>query len=147
MQAQRADNSVDAEFIGNKSLVKKVIEEQTIPRIDQQFTVDGAQPLELIRTKSWSYATMNLMAWCKLAVIADRVNIDLWHRETMDGKGIRRCVEWFMPYLLKEKVWNFEQIEPANNDNIFTILKITSAKYDNQFFQKVMKLYIWNPYF
>ncbi len=43
-------------FIGDKALAQKVIKEQTVSRIDQHFTVDGAQPLELIRTKSWGYS-------------------------------------------------------------------------------------------
>jgi len=35
---------------------------------------------------------MNLVGWCKLAVIADQVGIDLWHTETKDGRhtnGVR----------------------------------------------------------
>jgi hypothetical protein len=35
---------------------KKVIKEQTIPPIDQRFAVDGAEPVELIRTRLWNIA-------------------------------------------------------------------------------------------
>lgn len=90
-------------FTGDTALAQKVIKDQTIPRIDQQFTVEGAQPLELARTKSWGYSTMNLLGWCKLAVVAGRVEIDLWHTETNDGKGIRKVFEWLLPYVIKEK--------------------------------------------
>ncbi|MDB5192670.1 MAG: hypothetical protein JWQ96_2233 [Segetibacter sp.] len=127
-------------FTGDKALAQKVIKEQTIPRIDQQFTVDGAQPLELIRTKSWGYSTMNLVGWCKLAVIADKVNIDLWNTTTMDGKGIKRVFEWFTPYMLKEKTWKYEQIEPIGYSSILTIYKLANNKYSNAF-QKVINGY------
>lgn len=128
-------------FTGDNDLAKKVIETQTIPRIDQQFTIDGAEPLELIRTKSWGYATMNLMGWCKLAVIADRINIDLWHQQTLDGKGMKKVFEWFRPYLLKEKKWNYEQIEPITYGAILTLYKLAAAHYPDEDFQKILALY------
>ncbi|MBA2760965.1 MAG: alginate lyase family protein [Segetibacter sp.] len=120
-------------FIGDKALAQKVIKEQTIARIDQQLTVDGAQPLELVRTKSWGYSIMNLVGWCKLAVIADKISIDLWNTTTVDGKGIRRVFEWFTPYVLKEKTWKYEQIEPFSYDNILTIYSLANSKYANAF--------------
>lgn len=124
-------------FTGDRSLAQKVIKEQTIPRIDQQFTVDGAEPLELIRTKSWSYSVMNLVGWCKLAVIADRVNIDLWHAETIDGKGIRRVLEWFMPYTIQEKTWKYEQIEPMSFNTITMLFDIAARRYPGSTFEKI----------
>ncbi len=120
-------------FIGDKALAQKVIKEQTIARIDQQLTVDGAQPLELVRTKSWGYSIMNLVGWCKLAVIADKISIDLWNTTTVDGKGIRRMFEWFTPHVLKEKTWKYEQIEPFSYDNILTIYSLANSKYPNAF--------------
>jgi hypothetical protein len=127
-------------FTGQKSLARKVIKEYTIPRIDQQFTVEGAQPLELIRTKSWNYSTMNLVGWCKLAIIADHVNVDLWNTTTMDGKGIKRVFEWFTPYMLKEKTWKYEQIEPFQYHNILQIFDLANFKYRNAF-QNVLGQY------
>ncbi len=127
-------------FTGQKSLAQKVIREYTIPRIDQQFTVEGAQPLELIRTKSWNYSTMNLAGWCKLAIIADHVNVDLWNTTTMDGKGIKRAFEWFTPYMLKEKIWKYEQIEPVQYNNIIQIFDLANVKYKNAF-QNVLSQY------
>jgi hypothetical protein len=122
-------------FIGDKALAQKVIKEQTIPRIDQQFTVDGAQPLELIRTKSWGYSTMNLAGWCKLSVIADKLSVDLWNTTTLDGKGIKRAFEWFTPYILKEKTWKYEQIEPITYNTILTLYSLANTKYPNAFEQ------------
>lgn len=116
-------------FTGNKSLAIKVINEFTIPRIDQQFTVDGAQPLELIRTRSWSYANMNLYAWCRLAIIADHLGIDLWNKQTIDGKGIERAVVWCLPYALKQKEWRYDQIVAFDYDNFSRTLYLAGKKY------------------
>jgi hypothetical protein len=127
-------------FNSDKALVQKVIKEQTIPRINQQFTVEGSEPLELVRTKSWGYSTMNLVGWCKLATIAERINIDLWHNKTNDGKGIQQVFEWFKPYMLKRKTWNYEQIEPFGYNSILTIYSLANTKYSNAF-QEVLNQY------
>jgi hypothetical protein len=127
-------------FNGDKALAQKVIKEQTIPRIDKQFAVDGSEPLELVRTKSWGYSTMNLVGWCKLATIAERVNIDLWNTKTKDGKGIQQVFEWFKPYMLKQKTWNYEQIEPFGYNSILTIYSLANTKYSHAF-QQVLNQY------
>ena len=128
-------------FTGDTSLAKKVIMEQTIPRIDQQFTVEGAEPLELVRTKSWGYSTMNLVGWVKLAILADRVGIDLWHKETTDGKGIKKVLDWFIPYMLKQKSWNYEQIEPMNYNFILTVYRKAVVQYPGNAYGKIIALY------
>lgn len=80
-------------FIGDKETAIQLLQNTTIPRIEKQFTTEGAQPLELSRTKSWDYVNMNLYAWCQLAILAKHVDIDLWHKQTPDGKGIKAAVK------------------------------------------------------
>ena len=116
-------------FTDNKVLAEKVINEFTFPRIDQQFTTDGLQPLELVRTRSWDYSTMNLNAWCKLAIIAEHLNIDLWHKQTLDGKGIKGAIIWLMPYALKQKTWNYPEIGKFEYENFKQIVHAAQSKY------------------
>jgi hypothetical protein len=127
-------------FSGDEKLAREVIQNRTISRIDTQFTVDGRQPLELERTKSWSYSNMNLMGWCKLAVLADRLNIDLWHTEK-DGRGIKKCIALLTPYLLKQKQWAYKQIEPMSNDDLLMICNLAKDKYHDIDFQKIFTTY------
>jgi hypothetical protein len=127
-------------FTGNEKLAKEVIQTRTIARIDTQFTADGRQPLELERTRSWSYTNMNLTGWCMLATLADRVNIDLWHTEKQ-GRGIKKCIEWIMPYLLKQKDWQYKQIEPISYNEAVGICSLAEGKYREIDFQKVFKMY------
>ncbi|NCD71211.1 alginate lyase family protein [Mucilaginibacter agri] len=116
-------------FINNKQLAVKVIKEFTIPRIDQQFTTDGMQPLELVRTKSWDYSTMNLNAWCRLAIIADKLNMDLWHQQTLDGKGIKGAIAFLLPYALKQKEWTYPEIGKFDYGNMKHIMHAADGKY------------------
>jgi hypothetical protein len=128
-------------FTGKKTVAINTLLHSTFPRIDQQFTTDGAQPLELIRTKSWSYANMNLWAWCRLAVMAAELNIDLWHQQTLDGKGIQTAINWMMPYALKTKPWRFEQIEPFGYGTLKQIVHTAAAAYPPLSFDQFLKEY------
>jgi len=130
-----------AMFTGNNNLAKQVINTITIPRIDVQFTPEGAQPLELARTKSWDYTNMNLDAWCKLAVLSERLGIDLWQRKGKDGRGIEAAVKWLIPFASGEKPWTTEQIGPFEYGNMRFIMRKSSVQYKELDFSGVFKRY------
>jgi hypothetical protein len=128
-------------FTGDRNLAIKVINDFTIPRIDQQFTTDGLQPLELVRTRSWDYSNMNLYAWARLAIIADELNIDLWHKQTLDGKGIKGAILFLMPYALKQKPWNYPELGKLEYGNFSRTVHAAESKYPdipfNDFYNKI----------
>jgi hypothetical protein len=128
-------------FTGDDALATHTIQNSTIPRINIQFTTDGAQPLELTRTKSWGYANMNLWGWCRLAVMAKHLNIDLWHQQTPDGKGIKTAINWMMPFALKQKTWAHEQIEPFGYGTFKQIAHTAAPVYPDVSFKEFSAAY------
>ena len=90
-------------FTGDNKLAKQTLQQQSWPRIATQLQPDGAQSLELARTRPWNYAVMNLQGLMRLALLAPHVGLDLWHYTTPDGRSLRGAVEWFRPYLLGQK--------------------------------------------
>lgn len=127
-------------FTGDDQLARNVIQKRTIGRMDTQFTVEGKQPLELERTKSWGYSCMNLDGWCRLAILAGRLNIDLWHTER-EGRGIKACITWMMPFLLKQKEWGYKQIEPIGYGEALSICAMAKNQYTDIDFEKAFSLY------
>ncbi len=127
-------------FCGEDNVAREAIQNRTIARMDVQFTTDGKQPLELERTKSWGYSNMNLSGWCMLATLADHLDIDLWHTEK-DGRGIKKCIEWLMPYILKQKVWPYKQIEPMGYSEMLDICSLAEGKYPDVDLKMVFKIY------
>ena len=97
-------------FIGDKKFALKHIRNYTLKRFADHFELDGSQPNELRRTNSKSYCEYNLNAWIELATYANHVDIDLWNHETADGRSIREAIDWFIPYILDEKEWAYQQI-------------------------------------
>jgi hypothetical protein len=65
-------------------------------RILQQFSPDGAQPLEMKRPDSAHYCLFNLQGWFDLATLARAHGIDLWNYETSDGRSLRKGFEWLV---------------------------------------------------
>lgn len=108
-------------------------------RLESQLKTDGSQPFELARTKSWNYANMNLDGYFIAARLAENSQIDLWHYQTKEGKNIKYAVDWLMPYLKKEKKWEYEQIQNIGFGETVRILKIASKKYSNPDYDTLAK--------
>ncbi|HEY0273943.1 MAG TPA: alginate lyase family protein [Chitinophaga sp.] len=120
-----------AVFTGQDSIARREIRETSIPRMAVQFSPDGRQPLELARTKSWSYSLFNLTAWTKLALLAQRQHIDLWAQQTAGGQGLEKCIRFLLPYAGKEQGWAYEQIEPFGQEGLRYIIFMAAPHYSN----------------
>jgi hypothetical protein len=117
-------------FTDQPELAKKQIEVAK-SRIQSQLQPDGSQPFELERTVSWGYTNMNLAGFFKIARLAENVRAKLWNYETTDGKGLQKSLQWLIPYLKNEKVWEFKQIKEKEYDDTLWLLKMASVKYAN----------------
>ena len=108
-------------------------------RLESQLKPDGSQPFELLRTKSWNYANMNLGGYFIAARLAENSQIDLWNYQTKEGKNIKSAVDWLMPYLKNEKKWEYEQIHNIGFGETVRILKIASKKYSDSNYDALAK--------
>jgi hypothetical protein len=125
-------------FLGKLDLAKSQID-TTKKRMLSQLKPDGSQPFELERTTSWGYVNMNLMGFFHNARLAEHLNIDLWNYQTADGKNLQKCVDWILPYLKKEKTWDYKQIKKIEYKETVNILKIAAKMYVNPAYDKLAK--------
>jgi hypothetical protein len=80
-------------------------------RIAKQIEPDGRQPLELTRTKSYSYSLYNLKALFTLAEFGPAVGEDLFAYRTRDGRSLRAALDYMAPYFKADKEWLGIQIK------------------------------------
>lgn len=97
-------------YLGELEQLKAVLEQAKTKRIASQIEPDGSQPQELARTKSFSYSTMNLSAFTKLAWFGQKVGVDLWNFKTSDGRSIKKAYEYLISYISTDKKWEYKQL-------------------------------------
>lgn len=125
-------------FTGQSEIVASEIEVFK-NRIESQIKTDGSQPFELERTKSWDYVNMNLDGYFLVAQLAENSAVNLWQYDTKEGKNIKNCVDWMLPYLKNEKKWEYEQIKNVSYAETVRILKLASQKYSNPVYDAMAK--------
>jgi len=125
-------------FTGQTELAKSIVEGAKQRRIAQQIKPDGSQPLELSRADSFGYSRFNLLALFDLATIGEHVDVDLWHFETPDGAGIRKALDFLVPYVADpEKPWPYENGKKSTRD-IVSLLWQAGAVYDDPHYRALV---------
>jgi hypothetical protein len=91
---------------------------------------DGTQPFELERATSLHYSMYNLLGLFQLATIGEHVGIDLWNYE-IHGVGLRKALDFIIPYALNEQTWPYEQVEPIIKDEFARLSCQAIQHYNN----------------
>ena len=111
---------------------RKVLGESLLLRLDAHITMEGKQPRELARTKSWSYSCFNLKNICKGAVMARSLGIDLWNHEGTDGRGsLRKAMLYLVPFLRNSESWPEKQITKFDSKEARVWLNDGAVVYDD----------------
>lgn len=125
-------------FIGDKEQAKNFLTE-TKKRLPVQLKENGEQPLELARTNAYGYSTMNLDGWFKIAMLGDKVGLDLW-RYSAEGKSLKKALDYLTPYALAEKAFTYSQISNYNKNDIYPLLLIAADKFNDKSYLEKAKL-------
>jgi len=116
-------------FVGEKDIADRVLHEAPKKRIQLRVEPDGRQPLELERTKSAGYSLMNLSGLFELARLGDASGADLWNFQTRDGRGIRKALDYLVPFATGERRWTGEQITEVKWTELVPELLVAADKY------------------
>jgi hypothetical protein len=119
-------------YVGDRELAKKVLEESKTKRLAAQIQPDGSLPLELARTKSYGYSQFDLEAFFALATLGEQVGVDLWRFETKDGRGIRKALDWLVPYATGEKKWTYKQLGKLSPAGMVPLLRRAAVAYKDK---------------
>ena len=96
-----------ASYINNIELLDYCRERYKTVLLPTQLATDGSFPLELKRTKPYSYSLFNLEAMVAICQILPTQNDNLWTFKTSDGRGIEKALQFMFPYIANKRTWPF----------------------------------------
>ena len=76
-----------------------------------QLAPNGSFPLELSRTKPYSYSLFNLDVMaiiCQIASVPRNPNDDLWRFQLPNGNSYKKAVEFMFPFIESKKRWPYK---------------------------------------
>jgi hypothetical protein len=126
-------------FLGDRQIVRLLLEECKTKRIARQIEPDGRQPLELRRTKAFDYSRVNIDALFALATLGNQVDVDLWHFETRDRRSIRKALDWLIPFATGEKKWEYEQISKLQGSSLVPLLRRAAVAYRDERYERILE--------
>lgn len=118
---------VFAAFVGRDDVVRRLLAELPERRIGPQVAPNGMPTFELNRTQSFHYSTFIVDMFCLLAKLGERYGVDLWSYESAHGGSIVKAMKWMLPYLQREKAWEFEQGWPYELEQGVSALAVWKA--------------------
>jgi len=124
-------------LVDRVSHAREILEAAKVKRIAVQIEPDGRQPLELARTNAWGYSTMNLDGLTQLAVLGDRVGVDLWGFQTADRRGIRTAIEYLAPFAFDGVKWPHAQISAFTPAALFPAVRRAALHYRDDAFDRL----------
>ena len=105
--AQVADFAL---FAGRADVAKDTLAQVGAKHATKQIADDGHQPLELVRTRSFHYSAFNLLAFCVLGDLGDRVGVDVWHASAR----VRNGIDFLTPYRDGTKAWPHPELKDVD---------------------------------
>ncbi|MGH9936357.1 MAG: alginate lyase family protein [Blastocatellia bacterium] len=132
-------------FIGAKELARATAEAARA-RIAWQVEPDGKQPQELQRTRAMGYSAFNLVALMTLAEAGKRAGVDLYGYRTMDGRGIRRALDYLAPYADATRGWPHQQINEMENArrDLAYLLRRASIAFREMKYEELLEKHLAN---
>lgn len=104
--------------------------------VPRQIAPDGSLPLELARTKPYSYSLFDMDVLCGIAQSLSTQTDDLWSFATPDGRGLRKLMQFMFPFIQDKSKWpyahdveHFDDFPVRNPALLFSGLAYHQQKY------------------
>jgi hypothetical protein len=127
-------------FLGKTNLATQILKDAREKRIAVQIEPDGRQPLELVRTKAWSYSIGNLAGLMSLAKLGEYAGVDLWSYQTADGRRICLALDYLTPFATGQKKWPHQQLGGWSAQGYAPLLRQATLRFPERYAQAAKKM-------
>ena len=102
-----AQVAVYASLVGDKEILVMCRDHFKSMLLPTQMADNGSLPLELERTKPYSYSLFNLDALAWLAWILPNTPDNLWQYSLPDGRGLMKGINFMIPFMKDKSKWPY----------------------------------------
>jgi hypothetical protein len=117
-------------YTGQLEIARAALE-RSRAAIGREFDPEGRQPRELARTRAWDYSIFNLTAFLNQAAMGDRLDIRLWNYQTHDGRGLRKGIEYLLPFATGVAHFPYKQITPLQPSALHPVLRRAAVGWND----------------
>lgn len=134
-------------YLGKNEEAKAVVEDAKQSRIADQILPNGEQPREMGRTKSVSYASENLWLLTDLVLMGQKLGVDLWAYETVDGRSMKQAYDYLVPFVSGKEKWPQRQIttggaQQAIKEQMYPLFSKASSALGVKFLDDELEIYL-----
>ncbi len=100
-----------ADFTNNRQALALCRDRYRNHLLPAQLASDGSFPLELARTKPYSYSLFNLDVMaivCRIASVPHDAHDDLWQFQLSNGNRYKKAVDFMFPFIQDKKRWPYK---------------------------------------
>jgi Alginate lyase len=97
-----------ARFTGNEEVMAWCREHFKSALVPEQISPDGSLPLELARTKPYSYSLFDLDVMSTICQTLSTEKDNLWTFTTPDGRGMRKLLSFMVPFIKDKATWPYK---------------------------------------
>lgn len=98
-----------ASFTGDKGILEKCRKHYEEILLPTQMAKDGSLPLEIERTKPYSYSLFCLDGFATLTWILTDKNYNAWNFKLPNGCGMEKGIDFIKPYVIDKNTWPFKK--------------------------------------
>ena len=98
-----------ASFVGDKAILDKCRKHYVEILLPTQMAKDGSLPLEIERTKPYSYSLFCLDGFATLTWLLTDKEFNGWNFKLTDGRGMQKGVDYIKPYVTDKNSWPFKK--------------------------------------
>lgn len=136
-------------FVGRDDVARRFVNDFPARRIYAQIEPDGRQPKELARTTAFGYSIFNLSHMLDMCVMAQTMGIDLYNKQSADGRSLAKAVDFLGQFLGKSQTdFPYKQIKEwdKQQENLcWLIHTVTLFSKDPKYKQWLLNASEWYP--
>ncbi len=94
-----------ADLLGDSKQLEWIRNQFKTVYLKKMMDSKGGFPAELKRTKPYGYSLFVIDAMAGVAQLASTAEDDLWTFQMPDGRGMKKGMEFIVPYIVDKKIW------------------------------------------